>query len=114
LKPLDRYKYVSHKLLRWFVIYFLGAGGVLLLSGLLAASAWTAFFCVIAALVIGGVVLLAWPGPFAAMMRDIIIAFTATGLGVMRSLRGERFQTWEPPASARQSSFKAVMPWNKV
>jgi hypothetical protein len=28
----------------------------------------------------------------------------ATGLGVIRSLRGEKFQTWTPPASARATA----------
>src|SRR3546814_4106513 len=33
LPPLDRFKYVSHKVLRWFGIYFLAAG-------ILAAGGW--------------------------------------------------------------------------
>jgi hypothetical protein len=34
-------------------------------------------------------------------MRAILMAFAATGIGVWRSLRGARFQTWTPPASSR-------------
>jgi hypothetical protein len=29
----------------------------------------------------------------------------ATGIGVMRSWQGERFQTWNPPASARKATI---------
>jgi hypothetical protein len=39
-------------------------------------------------------------GPL-AKLREILAAFLATGLGVLRSLRGEKFQTWTPPSSAR-------------
>jgi hypothetical protein len=31
----------------------------------------------------------------------VLRAFLATGIGVWRSLRGDRFQTWSPPISAR-------------
>jgi hypothetical protein len=34
-------------------------------------------------------------------IREILSAMIATGIGVYRSLRGERFQTWNPPESAR-------------
>jgi len=34
-------------------------------------------------------------------LAGIAAAFVATGLGVAQSMRGERFQTWTPPASAR-------------
>jgi len=34
-------------------------------------------------------------------VRDILGAFVASGIGVARSLRGEHFQTWAPPASTR-------------
>ncbi len=36
-----------------------------------------------------------------ATLRDVLSAFVATGDRVWRSLRGDRFQTWNPPASAR-------------
>jgi len=101
LSLLDRYKYVSHKLLRWFTVYLLLAAGLCLAAGLAAMGAWLLLLTGIFA----GVVLL-----IAARLRpagppgkivDIVAAFVATGLGVVQSLRGERFQVWTPPASAR-------------
>lgn len=101
LSLLDRYKYVSHKLLRWFTVYLLSAAGLCLAAGLAAMGAWLLLLTGIFA----GVVLL-----IAARLRpagppgkivDIAAAFVATGLGVVQSLRGERFQVWTPPASAR-------------
>jgi hypothetical protein len=39
--------------------------------------------------------------PF-AQLAGVIAAFTGTGWGVWRSLRGERYQTWTPAASIRK------------
>jgi hypothetical protein len=39
-------------------------------------------------------------GPFRTLI-EAALAFLATGLGVLQSLRGKRFQVWTPPASAR-------------
>jgi hypothetical protein len=39
--------------------------------------------------------------PF-AQIAEIMSAFAGTGLGVWRSLRGERYQTWTPAASIRK------------
>jgi hypothetical protein len=39
--------------------------------------------------------------PF-AQVTEILSAFAGTGLGVWRSLRGERYQTWTPAASIRK------------
>ena len=38
----------------------------------------------------------------AAKMVEILRAMAATGLGLIRSQQGERFQTWELPASSRK------------
>lgn len=103
LSPLDRFKYASHKTLRWFGIYFLAAG-------VLAAGLW---------LVLQGLGLLAAAGFLAAAalyaagragvprvlerIVEILRAMAATGLGLVKSHRGERFQTWELPASSRRA-----------
>ena len=102
---LDSYKYVSHKLLRWLTIYFLGAGALLVAGGVAAAGAW--LLLVLAVAVCAGLVpaLLLLKSGRLIQLRDVIVAFVATGIGVLRSLRGDRFQTWEPPASARQPTI---------
>ncbi len=92
LPALDLYKYISHKLLRWLVAYLLALGGVLLAAGLAAAGMWWT----LAAVAVAGVLPL-----LSGQVRSILGAFAGTALGVARSLRGERFQTWNPPASAR-------------
>ncbi len=104
LPLLDRYKYASHKLLRWFAVYLLTAAGLCLMAGLVAIGAWLLLLIVVSA----GVALLAAArfsptGPPGKIV-DIIAAFIATGLGILQSLRGKRFQVWTPPASARVGS----------
>lgn len=101
MPPLDRYKYVSHKLLRWFTAYLLSAAVLCLAAGLAALDAWMLLLIGILA----GVALLVAArlhpaGPLDKIV-DIGAAFLATGLGVIQSMRGERFQVWTPPASAR-------------
>lgn len=102
LPVLEQYKYVSHKLLRWLTAYLLaaaalcGLAGVALLDGALAGALAALGVAGVAALMVAG------RGPLATI-RDILSAFVATGWGVWRSLRGDRFQTWNPPASARGS-----------
>lgn len=103
LPALDRFKYLSHKVLRWFGIYFLAVGAV-------AAAAW---------LVLQGFGLVALAGAAAAValyaagragvpaalgkLVEIVRAMAATGVGLVKSGRGERFQTWELPASSRRA-----------
>ncbi len=101
LGALDLYKYVSHKLLRWFVAPLLAAGGVLLAAGLVLASAWWLFGLSCAA------ALAAFAVP---QTRSMLYAFVGTALGVLGSLRGQRFQTWEPPASTRLALGAAPLP----
>ena len=95
LSSLDWYKYLSHKLMRWFVALFLGVGGALLAVGLALAGAWWSFglFCAV------GLASAALP-----QTRSMLLAFVGAGLGVLSSVRGEQFQTWEPPASTRSAA----------
>ena len=37
-----------------------------------------------------------------ARLREFVAAFAATGLGVWKSLAGERYQTWTTAATARK------------
>lgn len=104
MPALDLYKYVSHKLLRWLTILLLAASAVCLAGALAAAGLW---WMLAAAVLVGGAAGLALAGARSglfATLRDILMAFVATGIGVWRSLRGDRFQTWSPPASARSLS----------
>jgi len=103
LDALTRYKYVSHKWIRWLSIYFLGAATLAYLAALVCAGyAAVAGMLILAAL---GAAVLGWRWsikPFAQIV-DLLGALTGAGLGVWRSLRGERFQTWQPANSIRKA-----------
>lgn len=101
---LTRYKYVSHKLLRWVCIYFLAVAALAFVGALLSAG-----YIALAAALSGLAVLGWWLGqrwsikPFAQVV-DLLTALAGAGLGVWRSIRGERFQTWTPANSIRGAS----------
>ncbi len=102
LDGITLYKYASHKLIRWFTIYLLAIAAVAFESALIVAGhaplAVALFLCTAAALLLGCVSSMK---PF-AQATGVIAAFAGTGLGVWRSLRGERYQTWTPAASIRK------------
>ncbi len=104
LSPLDQYKYVSHKLLRWLTVYLLGLAAAFGMIGLGLMGHWS----IMTALALLGIVISAaglamTSGPLRKVV-EVALAFIATGVGVLQSLRGERFQVWTPPASARGGS----------
>jgi cellulose synthase/poly-beta-1,6-N-acetylglucosamine synthase-like glycosyltransferase len=98
---LNLFQYVSHKLLRWLTIFLLGAGSAFLAAGLALELDVRVFvtLALVAAVCVAAIILK--PVGKLATLREAFSAFVATGIGVVRSLRGERFQTWNPPASAR-------------
>ncbi len=101
LSPLELYMYASHKLIRWMTIYLLASAIGCFLLALLCAGAFTAA----ASLVGTAIAMAAWAflvpvGPL-GIGADIVAALTATGLGVLRSLAGRRYQTWTSPGSSR-------------
>lgn len=102
LDLLTRYKYLSHKFLRWLSIYFLAAGAIAFVAALLVAGqAWLA--CSAVAIAALGLLLGArWSVKPFVQIVDLLTALSGAGLGVWRSLRGEQFQTWTPAASIRQ------------
>jgi cellulose synthase/poly-beta-1,6-N-acetylglucosamine synthase-like glycosyltransferase len=97
------YKYVSHKLIRWLSIYFLGLSGLAFEAALIAAGLHG-----LAAGLAGAVLLVLAAGHYAslkpfAQITDILGALLGAGLGVWQSLRGNLYQTWTPAASIRKS-----------
>ena len=104
LDALTRYKYLSHKFLRWLSIYFLAAGVLAFVAALLAAGQ---IALAIGAVAIGATALLLgarWSVKPFVQIVDVLSALCGAGLGVWRSLRGERFQTWTPAASIRHGA----------
>lgn len=105
LRKLDGitiYKYVSHKLIRWFTIYLLAMAVVAFEAALFVAGHPR----IAVALIVGGAATLllgciSSVKPF-AQISGILAAFAGTGVGVWRSICGERYQTWTPAASIRK------------
>jgi cellulose synthase/poly-beta-1,6-N-acetylglucosamine synthase-like glycosyltransferase len=102
LDALTCYKYLSHKFLRWLCIYFLAGAVMLYFAGLVSAgrSGWAVTALVLAA--IGAVLGSRWSVKPFAQIVDLLTALAGAGLGVWRSLQGERFQTWQPANSIRK------------
>lgn len=99
---LTMYKYLSHKYLRWLTIYFLAAA-LLFAELALLQSGWPMLALLLpVALAVGLVAGLRFRLPPFVQVVDILSAFLGTGIGVWRSIRGERFQTWTPAASIRK------------
>lgn len=96
--PLDLYKYVSHKLLRW-----LGLVPLVLAVALLGIGLVLAGHLLIVALPLSALVLCAVAGntslPGIATASQILMAILATFLGVTDAMRGRTVQVWTPAAS---------------
>ncbi len=95
---IDRFKYASRKIVRWF-------GGLFILTGALAAAALA--FRVSPVLALGGAMLgliviavgvRAKGGPVAAVV-DIFVAYAATLQGVIKAMRGRTVTIWNPAKS---------------
>ena len=106
------YKYASHKLLRWFSVFWLALAGI---SALGFAASIGVFWPILGVGVIGGVMLglLSWLRirPFSSLLH-IVTAYVATGYGIWRSLRGDRFRTWDRVArpAGKDMSIQAKPP----
>lgn len=102
LDAFNLYKYVSHKLLRWFVLLWVALSAASFCLFLFSVGfGWlaVALILAIAVGVLAGDRLKLGPVP---QLVDIFYAFAATALGVWRSVKGDRFQTWTPAQSIRK------------
>ena len=98
MAALDRFKYASRKIVRWF-------GGLFILTGAVAAGALA--MRISPMLYMSGalaVALVIWlgvrmkSGPFAAIL-DVLIAYAATLQGVFRAMTGRTVTIWNPAKS---------------
>lgn len=98
LAAIDRFKYASRKIVRWF-------GGLFILAGAIAAGALALRLS--PALYMGGGLALAFAlwigirsksGPLATLV-DILIAYAATLQGVAKAMTGHTVTTWNPAKS---------------
>lgn len=97
---LTRYKYVSHKLIRWLSIYFLILSALAFLAALLLAGYAAVALSLLALALLCSMLGRASVRPFAQIV-DVLSALAGAGLGVWHSIRGERYQTWNPATSIR-------------
>lgn len=93
---LDRFKFFSHKIMRWWGAAYLLIAAVAIVAGLALtdAGAWA-----IPALAVGAAVFVLLGRQNVkgiGALYEILLAVLATGLGVLESFRGKRYQTWEP------------------
>lgn len=98
MSGLDRFKYGSRKIVRWFGGLFIAAGALAALALAFILSPLVALvgvMVVLALLVLG---LRAKGGPVAAIV-DILIAYAATLQGVFRAMRGRTVTVWNPAKS---------------
>lgn len=96
---LDRFKYASHRFVRWFGPLFLLLAGVFGVAGLVATlGPWPALaLCAAGAL---GFWLLWRSGQGKARQAwEIVTTLAALGLGILESLQGKTYQTWAPAKS---------------
>ncbi|WRH64338.1 MAG: glycosyltransferase [Fuscovulum sp.] len=98
MHAVDKFKYSSRKLLRWF------GGGFLILAALFAMlAAWlvSPFLALVCLVICAGLILVglrANKGPMASIM-EVIIALLATQLGIIHAVRGRTFSVWSPAKS---------------
>lgn len=95
MAALDRFKYTSRKVLRWFGGLFLIAGAVFLVALAAAISPFLGAASVLILLVAAGIGKSVNRGPVAAVV-DILLALVATLIGVHRAMRGQVVVTWSP------------------
>ena len=95
----DKYKYVSHKLLRWMGAPIALASALAFTAALFidgqVAFATSLWGVLIAVLIIGEVFRVR---PFSTL-TGIMVSIFATFLGVVDALRGRSYQTWSPAKS---------------
>lgn len=105
IRAFDRltlYKYVSHKLIRWFAGYFL-LGLAMSALGLV----WAVFGALTFAVVLMCALALAaiagrWRVPVLSASYEAVLVALAVAYGVHLAMRGEQFRTWVIAPSSRE------------
>ena len=98
MKALDRFKYTSRKIIRWFGGVFILTGGIAALLLAVRISPLLALGATALALLLLTMGLRAKSGPLAAV-TDILIAYAATLQGVMKAMSGRTVTVWNPAKS---------------
>jgi cellulose synthase/poly-beta-1,6-N-acetylglucosamine synthase-like glycosyltransferase len=102
LDGLSVYKYLSHKYLRWLAGYFLVVGAAASAAIVLVAFGALPFVTYLLVLAAAAFAADRFNLPIVTSLWEIMVAMWATAIGVYKSLRGERFQTWTVASSTRK------------
>jgi len=95
---LDRFKYTSRKIIRWFGAAWIGIGALAALAFAWRVSPIAAIAMLAAVLFFGLLGAMFRRGPIASIM-DLLLAYVATLKGVLRAMRGQTFTVWAPAKS---------------
>lgn len=98
MAAIDKFKYASRKLVRWFGAFFVILGTALAMMAAVLMSPWVgvAVAIVLGLLILGGSRVKSGP---IGQLAEIFIALFATLVGVMRAIRGQTVVTWSPAKS---------------
>ena len=102
MRPLDRFKYVSHKWLRWWSASWMLAAVLAALAVVFSVSIELG----VASLGVGVIALLLGAyssAKFFNLMFEMLAAFVATQMGVFKAISGQTFQTWLPAESRKKA-----------
>ena len=98
MSALDRFKYASRKLVRWFGALWMLMGGVAALALAWLCSPFAAMALFLAGLILLLLGLQMRRGPLAALV-DLVLAYVATLRGIMLAMQGKTVTTWAPAKS---------------
>lgn len=95
---LDRFKYASRKMVRWFGAVFIVSGTIAAIALAWSIEPWLATGGLVVA---GSAIAIGFRsrrGP-AAALADVLSGYFATLAGLWQSMRGRNYTTWTPPVS---------------
>lgn len=98
LKSNDRFRYFSHKTLRWFGGAFLLAGTATGLAALSLLWPVLGMLSMLALVIVAIVGMKTTRGPLSSLL-EVVLAMLATLQGVARAVRGQTFAVWNPAKS---------------
>ncbi|HWC35176.1 MAG TPA: glycosyltransferase [Mycobacteriales bacterium] len=97
LRPLDRYKYISHKVLRWWGAVPLAASVASTAALLLTLG--LAGYLLVGTASLSVISLRVLRVRYVLLAAELATAIAATTIGAVRALRGTTVAVWTPPAS---------------
>ncbi len=98
---LDRYKYTSHKLLRWLMPFTATGGAFLLLAAFALQHGVTAMLAAVFAVIALGLFVAFAKPQSVRIFLNLLLALGGVACGIAQSLLGRTYRTWQPAASVR-------------